>query len=142
MESEVLEERIEWEAERIAAAFAVRERNFYEHGSMSGYSGKNAAGTSIDWGFSSDGGRLERIFVGGIPRGTHIRIVQGEWKMLLMSCHREIMTRGLYCLGFEDEAVFDQLGGLTAHEKLELRLTLPREFWPKTWMDEEENAAK
>jgi hypothetical protein len=23
----------------------------------------------------------------------------------------------------------------TAHEKLELRLSLPREFWPKKWLD-------
>jgi hypothetical protein len=26
---------------------------------------------------------------------------------------------------------------LTDEEKLELRLSTPREFWPKTWLDEE-----
>jgi hypothetical protein len=38
-------------------------------------------------------------------------------------------------LNFEDESVLSQLPPLTAHEKLELRLSLPREFWPQKWAD-------
>lgn len=26
---------------------------------------------------------------------------------------------------------------LSAHEKMEMHLSMPREFWPKTWLDEE-----
>ena len=51
--------------------------------------------------------------------------------------YNELMARGLYCLGFEDEGVLSQLPQLSAHEKIELRLSFPREFWPKRWLDEE-----
>ncbi|RYX83241.1 hypothetical protein EON83_15345 [bacterium] len=50
----------------------------------------------------------------------------------------EPMVRGLYCLGVEDKE--EQLllsinSPLSAHEKLELRLSMPREFWPQSWMN-------
>ena len=31
---------------------------------------------------------------------------------------------------------------LSAHEKMELRLSMPREFWPKRWLDAGESTAK
>ncbi len=48
-----------------------------------------------------------------------------------------LMARGLYRLGIEDEAILSQLSPLSVHEKLELRHSMPREFWPKTCLDEE-----
>jgi hypothetical protein len=45
---------------------------------------------------------------------------------------------GLYRLGLDDEN--DPRAthcSLSAHEKLELRLSMPREFWPQKWIDEE-----
>jgi hypothetical protein len=52
---------------------------------------------------------------------------------------QNLMARGLYRLGFEDEAISSQLPPLTNHEKLELRVSMPREFWPRTWLDEEKS---
>ena len=52
------------------------------------------------------------------------------------------LLRGLYRLGFEDEDALGELNAsFSAHEKMELRLNFPREFWPKRWLDEE-NATK
>ena len=49
------------------------------------------------------------------------------------------MARGIHRLGIEEEYVWGQLNVIfTAHEKMELRLSMPREFWPQKWMDEEE----
>ncbi len=48
------------------------------------------------------------------------------------------MARGLYCLGTDDSEALEQFyPAFSFHEKLELRLSLPREFWPQTWLDEE-----
>ncbi len=42
----------------------------------------------------------------------------------------ERMARGLYRLGIDDEDIVTQFNySLSAHEKLELRLSLSREFW-------------
>jgi hypothetical protein len=49
----------------------------------------------------------------------------------------ELMAKSLYRLGFENENVSSQLPELSAHQKLELRLSLPREFWPPKWLEEE-----
>lgn len=50
----------------------------------------------------------------------------------------KLLARGLYRLGFEDEDVLAKLNHpLSSHEKMELRLSLPREFWPKMWLAEE-----
>ncbi len=48
------------------------------------------------------------------------------------------MARGLYRLGFDEPAILAQLPQLSAHEKLELRLSMPREFWPQRWLEAEE----
>ncbi|RYX80177.1 hypothetical protein EON83_29760 [bacterium] len=63
---------------------------------------------------------------------------KGEWVYWsYYEPYSEIMAQGLYRLGFEDEAVLSELPQLSNHEKLELRLSLPREFWPQKWLDEE-----
>jgi hypothetical protein len=61
----------------------------------------------------------------------------GWWLDPLPQFH-EFIARGLYRLGIEDEDILSQLNHpFTAHEKLELRLSMPREFWPQKWLDEE-----
>lgn len=48
-----------------------------------------------------------------------------------------LMARALYRLGFEDGGVLRQLNSpLSNHEKMELRLSMPREFWPRQWVEE------
>lgn len=46
------------------------------------------------------------------------------------------MAHSLFRLGFEDEALFAQLPDLSLHDKLELRLSFAREFWPPKWLEE------
>ncbi|BCM88420.1 hypothetical protein IAD21_00251 [Abditibacteriota bacterium] len=64
-----------------------------------------------------------------------------EWDFSLTlhpnSEFHDLFARVLYRLGFEEESVLSQLPTLSMHEKLELRLSMPREFWPKQWLDEE-----
>lgn len=65
---------------------------------------------------------------------------EGRWHYSVSpkSSHGEKrIARALYRLGVEDQSVLSQFPQLSAHEKLELRFSLPREFWPKTWLDEE-----
>ncbi len=68
---------------------------------------------------------------------------QGKWQYhvsLKSSEEGGRIARALYCLGQGTDDVLARLNySLSAHEKLELRLSLPREFWPKTWLDEEAN---
>lgn len=67
-----------------------------------------------------------------------------ERKLESEGVNLDLMARGLYRLEFEAkekvEDVLSQLPELTAHEKLELRPSFPREFWPQKWLDEEEMA--
>ncbi|BCM88449.1 hypothetical protein IAD21_00280 [Abditibacteriota bacterium] len=57
---------------------------------------------------------------------------------------KEDMARTLYRLGIDienEEWLVPLNVHLSTHEKLDLRLSMPREFWPKKWL-EEENATK
>lgn len=48
------------------------------------------------------------------------------------------LLKAVYLLGHPISAFESKLGlTLSHHEKLELRLSMPREFWPKTWRDED-----
>jgi hypothetical protein len=131
---------IEWEARRVAAAFGVEE---WEETERKGFldkqilfhvfNGPAKNDDEICWEISETG-RLYAIFVSGIrvvwyTSGVDIYLLENP-------TGAELMARGLYRLGFEDESVWSQLPQLSAHEKIELRLSLPREFWPKKWVEE------
>lgn len=46
------------------------------------------------------------------------------------------LVSGLFRLGFKDWGIFDyHLNCLTAHEKVELMLSVPREYWPQKWRE-------
>jgi hypothetical protein len=47
------------------------------------------------------------------------------------------MARVLFKLGHDTSFIEEHFDTLSAHEKLELRLSMPREFWPQKWLDEE-----
>lgn len=150
MESQVLEERIEREARRVAAALGIETftrssgnaniTNFHITNFHADYQGLN-----VWWSFDSrpdkptlcvfdiekDGKRCQVSLL-------NIAGANERWMFYPHGEFHEIMARWLYCLGFDDKNVLSRLPDLTAHEKLELRLSLPREFWPRTWLDEED----
>ncbi len=150
MEFEVLSEEVEWEARRLAAAFGFEHpvrldpaQFFYQ---------VHAMNTEMTWLYQGEDYYLHKLWLcqitfsqdGALEYEQHrmIRSYNGRtWH--LNDCQEDTqdtdghLARGLYCLGFEDESILSQLPKLTAHEKLGLRLSMPREFWPKKWSDEE-----
>lgn len=89
-----------------------------------------------------DACQVYRIPVEATGAGT----VWSPWATMPQSLYtprvlfKEHVARTLYRLGIdmEDEDLLAPLNvSLSAHEKAELRLSLPREFWPQTWLQEE-----
>lgn len=76
----------------------------------------------------------------GAGRGA-LRFGQGTAKTLATGgapASRCALHRALYKLGYEGQSIDQALGcSLSNHEKMEIRLGFPREFWPKTWLGEE-----
>jgi hypothetical protein len=131
---------LEWEVRRIAAAFGVGEFQSREEDWLITSVGK-ADTTQILWSIDARINAFFYIEVGenGCEVDSHTTWPQGDeqWRFYPQPEFHELMARGLYCLGFEDEGVLAKLNyPLTAHEKLELRLAMPREFWPKMWPHE------
>lgn len=142
MEFEGLSPEVEWEARRIAAAFGFelwgQTESEFEDDPDSFY-GVTKDGAQFEWivGLERPGG-LEHLWVGR----ELIFFWQGsqsqDWKIESPHCHNELIVRGLYCLGFDETDLQRRSQGqLTAHEQLELRLSMPREFWPQKWLDQE-----
>lgn len=140
MEFEDVNERIEWEARRVAAAFGAITMSSITDSSFE----CECVQSEIEFSVKPDG--LSAIFLGvepdgdiGVYRDSSSSLVRWEaYNFHIMEGRPKIeMARGLYRLDFEDEDIFSQLPALSAHEKLELRLFLPREFWPQKWRDEE-----
>ena len=134
---------IEWEVRRVATAFGVTEW----HDGLLGY-----------WeywrrGFTEEGAWLQIEMEDNVAKVC--RLVLGEYDedtgSFRESCqvwtneafpstnllYNEQMVHGLYRLGIENEEVLRQLNcPLTAHEQLELRHSMPRDFWPIKWLDD------
>jgi hypothetical protein len=143
MEFDGLSADVEWEAKRVAAAFGVEELSvsFTIVGVYADFEGY-VRGTLVTWDIELDTLILGGISIGRFPDDYSqvvYRIKEGDqWVCESNSADGELMARGLYCLDIQDEGVLAELDSpLTAHEKLELKLSMPREFWPKTWLDEE-----
>ncbi|RYX80235.1 hypothetical protein EON83_29500 [bacterium] len=141
MESENLKEQIKRESYRIATAFGVKRigigRRFSNIFEFRG----PFENDEMVWSFLKETGQLIGIRLGykercGVHRMKAGRVLN-QWLCVRNSMFNEQMARGLYRFGFEDETIIDQLHPLTAHEKLELRLSMPREFWPQKWLNEE-----
>ena len=159
MESPLLGEKIEWEAKRVAAAFGIDKWVFKarivkqcdKNGTRIGERllwdfDSKVPNELISWCFSVEPDELSWIEI-GIPnalccsvwrRYTSLPRNKCAWGFSPQLQYHDLMRRGLYRLGFEDEGVLTRLNvSLTAHEKLELRLSMSREFWPQTWLDGE-----
>lgn len=150
MEFEDLDEKVEWEAKRVAAAFGVETFEVMESGGEErDYRGKLGT-TPMHWSVHKTELTFIYVVIGYttdyVERSISLLKVpsiddETEWDFsLTLRSNPEfhhLFARGLYRLGLEDEYVLSQLPQLSAHEKLEFRLSLPREFWPQTWLDEQ-----
>jgi len=140
---------VEKEAKRVAMAFGVREAwklipyktrmrtiEVFTYTSVMLYP-KSRFVELIEVQFCKASNKLVCVDIGFPPSGPCI-IWHPQCHLWVGSCSdaNELMSHGLYKLGFEDESVLSQLPSLSAHERLELRLSLPREFWPVTWLEE------
>ena len=129
---------VEWEARRVATAFGVSE---WEESKYSSGSYVSSSGPILCWSFNSLG-TLDQIRASG-DGSARVAVTdrENDWNYTEANdcvALKEFMARGLYKLGFGDEAVLSQLPPLSAHEKLELKLSMPREFWPEKWEEKEE----
>lgn len=124
-------EQVEWEARRVVAAFGVEEFCFND-----GYIAQ-VEGATLMWFIDEERAKVDNILL--VSPGDSIGLV---WDVpsafdYRISRHGHLMARGLYCLGFANEKVWRRMPMLSEHEKFELRLSMPREFWPKTWLHQE-----
>lgn len=136
MEFEDVTKRMEWEARRVAAAFGVENVFSWRRGNLAYFAG-DCAGARINWQFNVDTGELVRLEQGNFAEGVvnFNPIVAGVDPE--EGANVQLLARGFYRLGLDEEAALARLPSLSAHEKMELRLSMPREFWPKMWIDEE-----
>ncbi|RYX82176.1 hypothetical protein EON83_20890 [bacterium] len=139
---EILSEPIDREARRIAAAFELETFELNEEDDEQMIYVGNLDTVRVGWNIDARTNTFVVIWAGNVEDGECLIHTEWypegkEWRLSPMPEFHSIMARGLYRLGFEDESVFSQLPALSAHEKLELRLSMPREFWPKIWLNEE-----
>ena len=142
MEFEGLSEEVQWELKRVGAAFGIRE--WIVDDGPNQVNGVSYEGAVVSCGVDLNTARFIGVQVKGPNNATSIIYDEGWihsspqsfWNCEFHPVTSSLMFRGLYRMGF-DESVLNQLPALTAHEKLELRLSMPREFWPRKWLEEE-----
>lgn len=140
MEFEDGSQQIEWEARRVAIAFVVEEWECFCVDSTWHCIGK--AGTKrIEWQFCGEPLRLTSLAISQKGRRRTLAYFLPHFGMR-SGDNDTLLARGLYCLGVQAQEIPQHFPVPSAHEKLELRLAMPREFWPKEWLDEEENPTK
>lgn len=136
MESEVLSGKIERDTRRMLAAFGVENVIFWEQDESLFFAG-DCEGERINWDFNIHTGKLIRLEQGTFGDGVVKFNPFSAYLNPDEGANVELFARAFYRLGFDEEAVLAQLPLLSAHEKIGLRLTFPREFWPKQWIEEE-----
>ncbi|RYF52072.1 MAG: hypothetical protein EOO38_01430 [Cytophagaceae bacterium] len=147
MEFEDLDQKVQWEARRVAAAFGVE--SFTASGGHATLTNFYASEGEVSLWWALDSRREKTMLrVLDITTGNQrcqvsVTKVLGnvneedKWVLIDQGVLREEMAGWLYCLGFDDENVLSRLPALTMHEKMELRLSISREFWSQKWRDEE-----
>ncbi len=125
----------QWEVQRVAVAFDVDSVTVVRRITGVHYEGL-CSDVLVTWELGDPNARVKSIQVGERSYcGVYLSSGQWEWEPGREG-HEQI-ARGLYRLGFEDEGVLSQLDSpLTGHDKIELRLSMPREFWPPKWIEE------
>jgi hypothetical protein len=133
-----MESQVEFEAHRVAFAFDVNEWRGAPYLNLYACKGWRSNSRFV-WDIHNNGYLYGLAF----PDGDFWLNPDGSYGLYFKpdSKNRESMARGLFLLGFQKERidVANQLPPLSTHEQLELRLSLPREFWPQTWLDELQN---
>lgn len=134
---------VEWEAMRVAQAFGVGE---WIEGTQYLVKERCFSGTTPPhwvWRINSVPNAFTYIDIEtfeGDFQFLQLKQMRGVWHFIKtergIEIFGELMARGLFCLGFDDADILAQLPQLTEHEKLELRLSLPKEFWPPQWEQE------
>lgn len=149
MEFEPLSEQLEWESRRVATAFGVKEftRSSYNATTID-FSAlyqdlklwwsldsrpEKTTLRVIDIKGSSGSGRFCQVSLLDVLGNSQEK---DRWMFYSQGGVDDLMARVLYRLGFDDEKVLSRLPELTGHEKLELRFSMPREFWPQKWIEE------
>ncbi len=140
MEFEPLNENLEWEMRRIAAAFGMPNcesgmQMVHNNGHIFFFK------SELSLEVHSHDYVIDTLQVGR-RQGEYCEVWRNDdtndWCIVgepQNMCN--LMARALYCLGFEDEEVFAELKcSLSAHDKMEFRLSMPHDFWPQKWQDE------
>lgn len=169
MELEDVSAEVKWEMQRIGAAFGltsfeplglvIEDEAEDDEGwqlEYQGYSGDITVLWDVDvtrlaltrisltYGNDLEGPEAEALIIlGQAPKNWYV-----PWSSTsspsspiraLLARH---LVRSLYRCGFdEDQMPTDFIYSLSHHERLGLRLSLPREFWLQKWLDEEEGRA-
>lgn len=134
---------IEQEVRRMAAAFGVTEwrdglLGYWEYWRR----GLTEEGAWLQIEMEDNVAKVCHLVLGEYDEGTggfkdSCHVWTTEAIPATNSLYNEQMVRGLYRLGIENEEIIHRLNySLTAHEQLELRHSMPREFWPQRWLEE------
>jgi hypothetical protein len=129
--------KFEYEAKRVAAAFGVKITGYVVDSLGAAYFNEDDALVPFYWSLSKEG-ELECLSIGSHDGSgmCEVRCLDGVWFCFPCEAYNERMGRSLYCLGIEDEGVWEQLGCcLSGHDKMELQISLPLQFWPDKWLD-------
>jgi hypothetical protein len=151
MEFEDVSEKMEWKARRVAAAFQVNNPTI---GPWHEFTPKIIRVLDArDRGYEMMVWFYEDHTYFCFDEGKELSIIVKEGVVTTIFDERTVkeeqegvpivplapIGRGFYKLGYDysllEERFRVQL--LSAHEKLELRLSMPREFWPQKWLEEE-----
>ena len=125
---------LEWEVQRIATAFGVDEVTMVRRIWGVHYEGL-CGDVPVTWEIGDPNARVKNIYAGDRSY-CGVFLSKGQWEFEPGQEGHEQIARGIYCLGIEKDEIWEHLPALTAHDKLELRLSMPREFWPQKWIDE------
>ncbi len=145
MESEIINDEVEWEACRVARAFGINDPSTARwNGLFASVQGSCALGEPL--GVAAYWFDDQTTFVFTVQCELSLVIKQDaitEINGLVAHPDERVIplepiVRALYQLGYDCSLLENQARRppLTAHEKLELRLSMPREFWPKKWLEE------
>lgn len=132
------DERAKWECRRVAAVLDVDglpESTFEKEAWNQRWFDFELwkKGVCVSWSFDRWHMQLKRLSLGKMrDKDDCCEVRYGGimgWSYRAHSDYDDLMARGLYRLGFkEDGRGLSQLPTLSAHEKLELRLSMPREL--------------
>ncbi|BCM94164.1 hypothetical protein IAD21_06067 [Abditibacteriota bacterium] len=140
MEPELRDDKqIEREVCRVAVAFGVTEWETQKWGHIWMMKGIGEANAWVNYGVNALTGRWIGVRVGSNV-GKECEVYEKAPTIWVCRPHplfNELMVHGLYRLGFTDQAVLAELNyPLTTHEQIELRLSVPYQFWPPIWLEE------